>query len=108
MTLVAEGKLWSRKVINKLTKRAKKSRPHRVDPYGSDLGDCEVIHHGETLPNGDYENFKYTVNIKEGYIPKCDCLKSNLTGIPCSHVLAVIRVRNFELNQFVCPFLIIV
>jgi MULE transposase domain/SWIM zinc finger len=104
MTLINEGKLWSRKVTEKLNKRAEKSRSHRVDPYGSDLGDYEVIHHGETLSNGDYENFKYTVNIKEGSMPKCDCLKPNLTGIPCSHVLAVIRVRKFELNQFVCPF----
>jgi hypothetical protein len=25
------------------------------------LGDYEVIHHGETLSNGVYENFKYSV-----------------------------------------------
>jgi hypothetical protein len=37
-------------------------------------------------------------------MPKCDCLKPNLTSIPCSHILAVIRVRKFELNQFVCHF----
>jgi SWIM zinc finger len=35
---------------------------------------------------------------------KCKCLKSNLTGIPCSHILAVIRVRKFELNRFIYPF----
>jgi hypothetical protein len=35
---------------------------------------------------------------------KCTCLKSNLTRIPYSHILAVIRVRNFELNRFICPF----
>jgi SWIM zinc finger len=102
--LVAEGKLWSRKVTDKLTKRAEKLRPHRVDPYGSDLGDYKVIQYGETLSSGDYKNFKYNVNIKEGSMLKCDCLKLNLTGIPCSHVLAVIKVRKLELNQFVCLF----
>jgi hypothetical protein len=27
-----------------------------------------------------------------------------LTGISCSHILAIIRVKKFELNQFICPF----
>jgi SWIM zinc finger len=103
IALFNEGKLWSRKVTDKLIKRAEKSRPHKVDPYGYDLGDYEVIHHDETLPNGDYENFKYTVNIKEESMPKCDCLKPDLTGIPCSHILTVISVRKLQLNQFVCP-----
>jgi hypothetical protein len=58
IALLNKGKLWSRKVTDKLIKRPKKSRPHRVDPYGSDLGDYEVIHHGEILSNRDYENFK--------------------------------------------------
>jgi hypothetical protein len=38
MVLVNEGKMWSTKVIKKLNKRAEKSRPHKVDPYGSDWG----------------------------------------------------------------------
>jgi hypothetical protein len=25
----------------------------------------EVIHHGETLPNSDFKNFKYTLHIEE-------------------------------------------
>jgi SWIM zinc finger len=56
------------------------------------------------VPNGDLKNFKYTVHIEEGMISKCTCLKLNLTGIPCSHILAVIRVKKFELNHFICPF----
>jgi hypothetical protein len=35
---------------------------------------------------------------------KCTCLKLNLTCISCSHILAVIRVRKFKLNRFICPF----
>jgi hypothetical protein len=62
------------------------------------VGDYEVIHHGETLHNGDFENFKYIVHIEEDMMSKCTYLKLNLTGIPCSHILAVIRVRKFELN----------
>jgi SWIM zinc finger len=104
MILVNEGKMWSTKVTEKLNKRAKKSRPHMVDLYGSDREDYEVIHHGETLPNGDFKNFKYTVHIEEGMMSKCTCLKPNLTSIPCSHILAIIRVRKFELNRFICPF----
>jgi SWIM zinc finger len=95
-------------VVNKDYRKAKKiaekSRPHWVDPYGSNREDYKVIHHGETLPNGDFKNFKYIVHIKEGMMSKCMCLKSKLTGIPCSHILAVIRVRKFELNRFICPF----
>jgi hypothetical protein len=67
-------------------------------------GDYKVIHHGETLSNGDLENFKYTVHIQEDMTLKYTCLKPNLTGIPCSHILAVIRVRKFELNRFICLF----
>jgi SWIM zinc finger len=88
----------------KAKKRAEKLRSRRVDPYGSDRGDYEVIHHDETLPNGDFENFKYTIHIEEGMLSKCTCLKPNLTSIPCSHILTVIRVKKFELNRFICPF----
>jgi hypothetical protein len=101
-----ERKCGQRKLPRKLNKRAKKSRPYRVDPYGSDQGggDYEVIHHGETLPNYDFENFKYTVHIEEVIMSKYMCLKPNLTSIPCSHILAIIRVRKFKLNRFICPF----
>jgi hypothetical protein len=69
-----------------------------VDLYGSDRGDYEVIH------NGDFKNFKYTIRIEEDIISKYTCLKSNLTGISCSLILAIIWVKKFELNQFICPF----
>jgi hypothetical protein len=57
MILVNGGKVRSTKVTEKLNKRAKKLRPHMVDPYGSDQRDYEVIHHGETIPNGDFKNY---------------------------------------------------
>jgi hypothetical protein len=104
MILVNEGKVWSTKVTEKLNKIAKKSRPHWIDPYGSGRGGYEIIHHGETLPNCDFENFNYIVHIEEGMMLKCTCLKLNLTGISCSHILAIIRVRKFKLNRFICPF----
>jgi hypothetical protein len=104
MILVNGGKMWSTKVIEKLNKIAEKSHLHRVDPYGSDRGDYEVIHHGKTLPNGDFKIFKYTIHIEEGMMLKCTCLKPNLTGLSCSHILAVKRLRKFELNQFIFPF----
>jgi hypothetical protein len=66
--------VWSTNIIEKLNKRAKKSRSHGVDPYGSDrgegMGDYEVIHHGETLPNGDFKNFKYIIHIVEDMMSK--------------------------------------
>jgi hypothetical protein len=43
-------------------------------------------------------------HIEECMMSKYTCLKSNLTGISCFHILAVIRVKKFELNQFLCPF----
>jgi hypothetical protein len=58
MVLVNEGQVRSIKVTEKLNKRAEKSRPHRVDPYGSDRGYYVVIHHGERLPNGDLSTLK--------------------------------------------------
>jgi hypothetical protein len=64
LILINEGKTWSTKVTKKLNKRAEKSHPHRVDLYVSDRGDYEVIHHGETLSNDDFENFKYTIYIE--------------------------------------------
>jgi hypothetical protein len=41
IVLFNEGKLWSRKVNDKLIKRSEKSRPYRVDPYDSDLRDVK-------------------------------------------------------------------
>jgi SWIM zinc finger len=96
MVLVNGGKVWSTKVTEKLNKRAEKSRPQRIDPYSSDQGDYEFIHHDETLPNGDFKNFKYTVHIEEDMMLKCTCLKPNLTGIPCSHILTIIRVKKLS------------
>jgi hypothetical protein len=61
MVLVNGGKVWSTKVTEKLNKRTEKSRQHRVNPYGSDRGDYEVIHHGETLPNDDFKNTPSTL-----------------------------------------------
>jgi predicted RNA-binding protein len=49
MVLVNGGKVWSTKVTGKLNKRAE------TLPYGSDRGNYKVIHHGETLPNGDFK-----------------------------------------------------
>jgi hypothetical protein len=77
---------------------------HRVDLYGFDRGNYEVIHHSETLPNGDFKNFKYTVHIEEDMMSKCTCLKSNLIGIHALIFWVVIRVRKFELNRFIRLF----
>jgi hypothetical protein len=81
--------VWSTKVTEKLNKRAKKSRPHRVDPYGSDQGDYEVIHRGEILSNSDFKKFNYIVHVEEGIMSKYMCLKLNLTSKPCSHTQQV-------------------
>jgi hypothetical protein len=76
-----EGKCGQRRLPKNQIKELKKSRVHRVDLYGFDRGNYEVIHHSETLPNGDFKNFKYTVHIEENMMSKCTCLKSNLIGI---------------------------
>jgi hypothetical protein len=100
---VNRGFHWSRNVTQKLIKRGDKARLHRVNPYKSQLGEFEVTHQGETLPNDKWEDNKYHVKLhNEG--SSCGCLKPDLTGIPCSHVLAVIRVRKFSLPMFVSNF----
>jgi hypothetical protein len=104
MVLMNGGNLWSTKITKKLNKRDGKSRPHRVDCYGSDRGDYEIIHVGEILPNGDFKKLKYIIHIEEDMMSKCTCLKPNLTGIPCFHILTVIKIKKIELNQFICPF----
>jgi hypothetical protein len=94
-------KVWSTKITEKLNKELK-NHAHTGLTLMALIrrggGGYEVIHHGETLPNGDFKNFKYTVQIEEGMMSKCTSLKPNLTGISYSHILAVIRIRKFELN----------
>ena len=47
------------------------------------------------------ETFRYKVIISDGNIAQCSCLKPQLTGIPCAHVLAMCRERRYNHNIFV-------
>ena len=72
-------------------------------------GEHEVKVHNERVVykerDGNFsykrETFSYKVVISDGNLAQCACLKPQLTGIPCAHVLAVCRERNYNHNLFV-------
>jgi SWIM zinc finger len=75
-------------------------------------GEYEVQVLGERIESEGYGLFKYTVIIlnerrtqDDPQLPEphctCDCQKSQLTGIPCSHVIVVCQHRNFDVYDFI-------
>jgi SWIM zinc finger len=75
-------------------------------------GEYEVQVLSERIESGGYGSFKYTVIIPNKQRtrddPKlsephctCDCQKSQLIGISCSHVIAVCQHRNFNVYGFI-------
>lgn len=108
LDLTELGKIWSQRVENILLKRGNKAGSMHVTSYGDEGGEYEVKVDGErvSLRQGDRiryvrRDFKYKVIVQSNALPICECLKPSLTGVPCAHVLAVCKHRNFNENQFV-------
>jgi SWIM zinc finger len=83
-----------------------------VIPFGTARGEYEVHVLGERIEIGGYGSFKYTVTISNERRTQddpqlsephctCDCLKPQLTGISCSHVIVVCQHRNFDVYGFI-------
>ncbi|XP_040377304.1 uncharacterized protein LOC107303549 [Oryza brachyantha] len=108
---VNSRKMWSERVENLLVKRGNKAGSMHVTSYGDEGGEYEVKVDCERVAvvQGNHtmyvrRDFKYKVIIHSNTPPMCECLKPNLTGIPCAHVLAVCKHRNFNENQFIHPY----
>ena len=105
---IANGQPWSARVENLLRKMIAKCMPMQSTPLGLH-GEHEVKVHDERVvymqPDGNasykIETFSYKIEISNGNSAQCACLKPQLTGIPCAHVLAVCRERRYDHNQFV-------
>ena len=94
-----------------LVKRGDKAGHMHVISYGDEVRIFEVKVDNErvTSRNGDHvlfihKDFKYKVALQPNTAPSCDCLKPNLTGVPCAHLLAVCKYRNLNENQIVHPY----
>jgi SWIM zinc finger len=83
-----------------------------IIPLGTAQGEYEIHVLGERIESGGYGPFKYTVIISNERRTRddpqlsephcmCDCQKPQLTGIPCSHVIAVYQHRNFDMYGFI-------
>jgi hypothetical protein len=83
-----------------------------VIPLGTARGEYEIQILGGRIKSIGYGPFKYTVIIlNEQRIrddpqlsePHCtyDCQKSQLTGIPYSHMIAVCQHKNFNVYDFI-------
>jgi len=108
MARLASQQLWSERVEKLLAKRIKKCLEMNSMPLGVH-GEHEVKVNDERVVykerDGNFtykkETFRYKVIISNGNIAQCACLKPQLTGIPCAHVLAVCRERRYNHNIFV-------
>lgn len=108
LNLLQSGKLWSQRVENLLVKRGNKVGHMNAISYGDEVGVYKVKVENELVlvQQGNHvmntrRDFKYKVVLQPNATPSCDCLKPNLTGVPCAHVLAVCRHRNLNENELV-------
>jgi hypothetical protein len=111
--LLQSGQRWSTRVEGKLAKHVEKGSKMTVVPYAYEHGEYEVLVKGEYVPHerGDdgrmnytRQDFGYNVIIKPDRTVECACQKIQFTGIPCSHVMAVCRERNFDENEYVSSY----
>jgi hypothetical protein len=107
------GQLWSDRVSQLLQKRINKSLNMEAVPYGRRHGTFEVMVRGERIParrdQGRLEytrrDFGYKVVVKDNPSKvECACQKPQLTGIPCSHFMAVVRAMHYDENLYISPF----
>ena len=108
---IADGRRFSGRLEGLLVRRANKSQKNMsARSFGEAQGEYEVTVKNERVPYYNeqtsiitykYETFRYWVRILAENQCECACRKPQLTGIPCSHILAVCRIRNFNAENFV-------
>ncbi|XP_048529599.1 uncharacterized protein LOC125508848 [Triticum urartu] len=108
LNLVDDGKQWSERVDKLLVKRGDRAGHMHVISYGDEVRifEVKVDHERVPLRHGDHvvfihKGFEYRVILRPNNAPSCECLKPNLTGVPCAHVLAVCKYRNLNENEIV-------
>ena len=105
------GQVWSNRVTALLQKRIEKGRAMTVIPYRSGHGLFEVLVKGEKIPARRNQprleytrrDFGYRVVVTANNKVECECRKPQLTGIPCSHFLAVVREMRYDVNLYINP-----
>ena len=105
------GQVWSDRVTKLLQKRIGKGRDMTVIPYRGSHGLFEVLVKGEKIPARRNQprleytrrDFGYRVVVKDNNKVECECQKPQLTGIPCSHFMAVVREMRYNENLYVNP-----
>lgn len=108
--LASRDQTFSDRVEEKLRKHREKCSVMRVVPYGTTDTEYEVQVQNEIIPprmnqNGIIETHlracKYKVILGENNQVTCECQGPQLVRIPCCHVMAVCRERNFSEDVFV-------
>ncbi|XP_078158183.1 uncharacterized protein LOC144553863 [Carex rostrata] len=105
------GQVWSDQVTKLLQKRIEKGRDMTVIPYCTGHGLFEVLVKGEKIPTRrnqpkleyTHRDFWYRVVVKDNNKVECECQKPQLTGIPCSHFMAIVREMRYDVNLYVNP-----
>lgn len=108
---VQHGQVWSDRVSTLLQKRIEKGRDMTVIPYRSGHGLFEVLVKGEKIParrnqprlEHTRRDFGYRVVVTGNNKVECECRKPQLTGIPCSHFMAVVREMKYDVNLYINP-----
>ena len=110
MDLADAEQRWSERVEKKLKKRWIKAARMNVVSYVHGEGQYQVSSPYEYIPvvrgtdgsmNMIRREFQYIVTRGTGNRMECTCKGIQLTAIPCVHVLAVCRERNWDENLFV-------
>ncbi|KAJ4809963.1 MuDR family transposase [Rhynchospora pubera] len=93
-----DNQLWSNKITAILGLRKDKASKHEITGYHFGTSIHEVKTKIEMVNSRQKGGVKHVVRLDQR---SCDCQKPQLTGIPCSHMLAICAFGSFDISQFV-------
>ncbi len=113
MELQDKGQVLSDRVLQKIRKCWEKAGKMRVVRYTQGQGQYQVSGSNEYVPctrsdmgnmEPTHREFMYIVTRGPDRQMECTCRGIQLTSIPCAHVLAVCRDRNWQEDDFVADW----
>jgi MULE transposase domain/SWIM zinc finger len=94
----ADKQFWSNKVITILEAKKVKASKHEITGCHFGTGIHEIKTKTKIVDSRQKGGVKHIVRLDQR---SCDCQKPQLTGIPCSHILAVCTFGSLNSDQFV-------
>jgi hypothetical protein len=96
LQLQSEGKIWALTPHAHLDKAKERARTHEVTCFDHTTGRYEVKHTGGTTSDGEVRESRIHVLVLQDF--SCTCGKPRQYHFVCSHLVAVARHRNYDIE----------